>query len=192
MSRPKDWFEGLSTGGKIGTVIGGCLATVITLGIVSAATHAPTPTSPPTSPTIETKTITDKSAVDFQTENKDDATLAKGQTKIEQAGVKGERTITYKVTYTDGQETSREKISDEITTQPITQIVDVGSYVYVAPATNCPNGTYTNTAGNVVCSPYSAPSAPAGATAQCVDGSYSFSQSRSGTCSHHGGVSVWL
>jgi outer membrane biosynthesis protein TonB len=57
---------------------------------------------------------------------------------------------------------------------------------------NCPNGTYVNTYGNTVCSPYEAPSAPAGATAKCVDGTYSFSQSHSGTCSHHGGVSAWL
>ncbi len=33
---------------------------------------------------------------------------------------------------------------------------------------------------------------PAGATAQCRDGSYSFSASRRGTCSHHGGVARWL
>jgi hypothetical protein len=33
---------------------------------------------------------------------------------------------------------------------------------------------------------------PAGASAQCRDGSYSFSQHRRGTCSHHGGVGVWL
>jgi hypothetical protein len=33
---------------------------------------------------------------------------------------------------------------------------------------------------------------PAGASAQCRDGSYSFSQHRRGTCSHHGGVSNWL
>ena len=33
---------------------------------------------------------------------------------------------------------------------------------------------------------------PKGATAQCRDGSYSFSQHRSGTCSHHGGVAKWL
>jgi hypothetical protein len=37
-----------------------------------------------------------------------------------------------------------------------------------------------------------APQAPAGATALCVDGSYSYSQTRSGTCSHHGGVAQWL
>jgi hypothetical protein len=33
---------------------------------------------------------------------------------------------------------------------------------------------------------------PAGASAQCRDGSYSFSQHRRGTCSHHGGVGAWL
>jgi len=47
---------------------------------------------------------------------------------------------------------------------------------------------YTNSAGNTVHSPAYAPSIPAGATAQCRDGTYSFSQSRRGTCSHHGGV----
>lgn len=33
---------------------------------------------------------------------------------------------------------------------------------------------------------------PPGATAKCRDGTYSFSQHRSGTCSHHGGVARWL
>jgi hypothetical protein len=56
----------------------------------------------------------------------------------------------------------------------------------------CPNGTYENSAGNIVCKPYESPTQPAGATAQCEDGTYSFSESRSGTCSHHGGVAVWL
>lgn len=56
----------------------------------------------------------------------------------------------------------------------------------------CTNGTYVNSAGNTVCSPEHAPSPPAGATAECEDGTYSFSESRSGTCSHHGGVARWL
>ena len=34
--------------------------------------------------------------------------------------------------------------------------------------------------------------APAGATAKCRDGTYSYSQHRRGTCSHNGGVAVWL
>lgn len=51
---------------------------------------------------------------------------------------------------------------------------------------------YTNTHGNRVQSPTYYSSAPAGATALCRDGTYSFSQSRRGTCSHHGGVARWL
>ncbi|WP_248001056.1 DUF3761 domain-containing protein [Streptomyces sp. RPA4-5] len=34
--------------------------------------------------------------------------------------------------------------------------------------------------------------APAGASAQCNDGTYSYSAHRRGTCSHHHGVAVWL
>jgi len=56
------------------------------------------------------------------------------------------------------------------------------------------DNTYINTYGNTVHSPaYSTDrSIPAGASAQCRDGTYSFSQSRRGTCSRHGGVSRWL
>ena len=32
---------------------------------------------------------------------------------------------------------------------------------------------------------------PAGATAKCRDGTYSYSGSRRGTCSRHGGVAIW-
>jgi hypothetical protein len=32
---------------------------------------------------------------------------------------------------------------------------------------------------------------PTGATAQCRDGTLSYSAHRKGTCSHHGGVAVW-
>ena len=38
----------------------------------------------------------------------------------------------------------------------------------------------------------SAAAAPPGATALCRDGTYSYSQHHSGTCSHHGGVAKWL
>lgn|GEM_PF-1420659 len=53
---------------------------------------------------------------------------------------------------------------------------------------------YVNSNGNTVHSPaYTSTGAiPAGATAQCGDGTYSFSQHHSGTCSHHGGVAQWL
>ena len=52
---------------------------------------------------------------------------------------------------------------------------------------------YTNSNGQQVHSPaYSSGGVPTGATAICRDGTYSFSQHRRGTCSHHGGVAKWL
>lgn len=69
---------------------------------------------------------------------------------------------------------------------------------YTAPAQAEPSlsndNYYVNTAGNTVHSPAytSDSSVPAGASAQCRDGTYSFSQNRRGTCSHHGGVARWL
>lgn len=50
---------------------------------------------------------------------------------------------------------------------------------------------YTNAYGNRVQSPSYHNSKPTGATALCRDGTYSFSQSRRGICSHHGGVAKW-
>ena len=61
-----------------------------------------------------------------------------------------------------------------------------------APARLSNDNYYTNSEGNRVHSPAFSDTVPAGATAQCRDGSYSFSQNRRGTCSHHGGVRRWL
>lgn len=55
----------------------------------------------------------------------------------------------------------------------------------------CPSGTYTNSDGHSVCSPHHSDTKPSGASARCRDGTYSYSRSRRGTCSHHGGVAQW-
>jgi hypothetical protein len=195
-------FKALSAGRKVAIVIG-VLVVLGAIGGTSSSNQNSINSSQATpskqnqtnsnlhevqSVNVQVKTVTQTQPVPFQTTTQNDSTLVSGTTKIATAGVNGVETITYKVTYTNGVETNREKVSDVITTQPVTQVTAIGTYV--APA--CPNGTYVNSAGNTVCSPYSAPSAPAGATAQCRDGTYSFSQSRSGTCSHHGGVATWL
>lgn len=59
-----------------------------------------------------------------------------------------------------------------------------------APLSN--NNYYVNVDGNTVHSPAYSRTAPQGASARCGDGTYSFSQHRQGTCSHHGGVASWL
>lgn len=66
------------------------------------------------------------------------------------------------------------------------------SYSYGTPSQGTSVKYYTNTRGERVQSPTYYQTAPAGATALCRDGTYSFSRSRRGTCSHHGGVARWL
>lgn len=55
-------------------------------------------------------------------------------------------------------------------------------------------GSYENREGYVVHRPAHTVSGavPAGASAQCRDGSHSFSMNHRGTCSRHGGVLRWL
>jgi hypothetical protein len=53
----------------------------------------------------------------------------------------------------------------------------------------CSRGYYKNVSGHCVHSPSSS---ALGATARCADGTFSYSEHASGTCSHHGGVAVWI
>jgi hypothetical protein len=59
-------------------------------------------------------------------------------------------------------------------------------------SSSCDADYYRNSDGKCVHRPQQAAAAPAGATARCSDGEYSFSQHRRGTCSGHGGVAQWL
>ena len=142
-------------------------------------------------PTITTKQVTETQEVAYEIQNNDDSSLPQGQTNVTQLGQDGTKTLTYAVTYTDGVQTDRKLLSTVITTPPLVQIVAVGTYIAPLQPT-CTNGTYVNSSGNAICSPEVVNSAPAGATAQCKDGTYSFSQTHSGTCSHHSGVAQWL
>ncbi|MDB5161458.1 MAG: type 3 domain protein [Candidatus Saccharibacteria bacterium] len=196
-----DRFKALSIGKKIAVGVASLFAIGIVGGAVNPSSNSSinqtsavsnrngiNTTSHTAQPVPEIKEVTETQSIPFESTTQQDPSSPSGQTFIAVTGSNGTKTVTYKVTYENGVEKSREKVSETVTAQPVTQITKVGTYV----APSCPNGTYVNTYGNTVCSPYSAPSTPAGATARCVDGTYSFSQSRSGTCSHHGGVATWL
>ena len=140
----------------------------------------------------EVKSESTVTPIPFETTTQNDSSLDKGVTKVAVQGVNGEMTHVFQVTYTNGVETGRQELMSTVSKQPVNQVTLVGTKVAapVAPrTTTCSSGYYLNSAGNCVQSPGSSPS---GATARCRDGSYSYSQSRSGTCSHHGGVAAWL
>ncbi|WP_248035270.1 G5 domain-containing protein, partial [Streptococcus sp. oral taxon 431] len=67
-------------------------------------------------------------AVAYETIHQDDPNLLKGQTRLIQSGVAGERTILTEVTKVDGKET-RKVVSNEVTTSPVSEIIAVGTKV---------------------------------------------------------------
>ena len=146
-------------------------------------------------PIVEIKKETKTEKIPFQTIKKDDDTLEIGKTKTIQSGVDGTREFLYEVTYADEIETKRELISEEIKKEAVDKIVASGTKKKIAPASSlslavsCGEDYYENVDGNCVHRPSSE---TAGASAKCKDGTYSYSQHRSGTCSGHGGVAEWL
>jgi hypothetical protein len=70
--------------------------------------------------------------------------------------------------------------------------VAAAMFLFAGPALAADSDYYTNVSGHDVHRPVHARHAPEGATAKCRDGTYSFSEHHSGTCSHHGGVASWL
>jgi uncharacterized protein YabE (DUF348 family) len=111
MKRSSDWLKSLSVAKKVGL---GILVLFIIAGISGSRQQATLNTSSTANksasaatkaPTITTKSETGTQNIPFTSTNADDATLAKGTTKVTTAGVNGSETLTYKITYTNGKQT---------------------------------------------------------------------------------------
>ncbi|WP_422773839.1 G5 domain-containing protein [Plantactinospora sp. WMMC1484] len=86
---------------------------------------SPAPTS--ASPTVEKQRVTETRSIPFGERTVRDSSLAKGKRKVRTAGVKGSKTLTYEVTYVNGEETSKKLVSEVVTKKPVTQVVAVGT-----------------------------------------------------------------
>jgi hypothetical protein len=74
----------------------------------------------------------------------------------------------------------------------VSTVITVTLFSFTSSFAFASSSYYTNSSGNKVHIPVVKDVAPVGATAQCRDKTYSYSQHRRGTCSHHGGVRSWL
>ncbi len=170
LGRFKGWFSALSKAGKIGVISGAVVLSFAAIGAASPQNHDPkavkgesTKATPqPAQPIIEHKVVTATENIPFESQTVDDASLADGTNQTQTEGANGIRTKTYDVTLTNGVETSRTLIKEEVTPQPVTQVIKHGTHI---------------------ATPYRV-----GAT--CVDG-WPSSATGSGACSHHHGVSCW-
>jgi len=99
--------------------------------LARAATASPTPTPTPT-PVVTTSDEIVVEAIAFERTTAEDAALAKGQTRVS-AGQDGQRSLTYRVTRTDGVESGRELVSDVVTIAPVAEVTITGTYVAPPP-----------------------------------------------------------
>lgn len=89
----------------------------------SAPTEKPTPSPKPT--TFEE--VEESTVVPFERTTADDPQIDVGQTAITTAGVDGTKVTTYRVTYVDGVEVSREVVGEVVTVAPVNEATSNGT-----------------------------------------------------------------
>ena len=71
--------------------------------------------------------VTQTEEINFPTQKKETSDMERGQSHVEQAGVKGTKEVVYLVKRVDGEEVSRKAISSKILTEPTKEILLVGT-----------------------------------------------------------------
>ncbi|HQE30519.1 MAG TPA: septal ring lytic transglycosylase RlpA family protein [Propionibacteriaceae bacterium] len=84
---------------------------------------------------VTTKLVSKDVAIPFTSSNTNDATLAKGTTKVKTAGVDGVSTETWTQTLHDGQVVGEERTASVVAKEPVNQVNLVGTKVAPKPAT---------------------------------------------------------
>lgn len=81
-------------------------------------------------PIVETTELVDETeSIDYNTLKEFSDQLPAGTTKVIQAGKKGQKTNRYSVTKVNGEETSRTFVESNITTDPVDEIIQVGTRI---------------------------------------------------------------
>ena len=73
------------------------------------------------------KEVQEVEEIDFETKRENDSSREKGKEYTKVEGQKGEKTTTYKITLVDGREESREIVNEEVTKEPVTEVIRVGT-----------------------------------------------------------------
>ena len=86
------------------------------------------------------RTLTIEEPIAYSTETRYDYTLPKGERQLEQAGADGRRISLYEIKFENNVEVSRELVSEEVTLEPVPEIVVVGAKAEIPPErTQCAN-----------------------------------------------------
>lgn len=85
------------------------------------------------------KEVTDTEEIPFEEQTVKDKTLFEGVKTVTTKGVNGSKDVTYNVKYVNGKEKERTVLSETVNTQPVTQVVSVGTKKSTG-ASAAPNG----------------------------------------------------
>ena len=85
--------------------------------------------------------VSEVEVIPFEVVRQNNNSMAQGTESIAVAGVNGEKNITYKIKKVDGEEVEREVLKEEVTKQPVNQVVNVGTIPqrYEVSRVNYPN-----------------------------------------------------
>ena len=75
----------------------------------------------------EHQEVTTTEEIPYPSRTENNAALPEGTRNVKQAGVNGEKTITWDITLTNGKETARTKKSEKVTKEPVEEIIEVGT-----------------------------------------------------------------
>lgn len=87
------------------------------------------PSSEPAEPTdrVETRTVTETVSIPHGTTTVEDPSLPVGTERVRTRGVDGEKTLTYEVTLTNGEETDRSLVGETVTREPVDEVIAIGT-----------------------------------------------------------------
>ncbi|WP_307452841.1 MULTISPECIES: G5 domain-containing protein [Microbacterium] len=134
----------LTTGGVTAALPRPSVAPVIaepSASVSPSAIASPSPTpEQAVTPTavVATTQVSVVTPVPFERASVDDATIARGESRVTTPGVDGESTAVYRVTTTDGVETARVLVSESVTRAPVSEVTSVGTYDAPAPVAAVP------------------------------------------------------
>jgi uncharacterized protein YabE (DUF348 family) len=80
---------------------------------------------------INQEIVVEKEVIEFKTIEKEDPKLKWRKKKIKQEGKEGTREVKYRLTYTNGKLTKKQKLSSQVITSPQPQIVVIGTKIEV-------------------------------------------------------------
>jgi len=101
---------------------------------------------------VTKKQVVEEEEIAYETVYENSSSLYSGQTSVKQEGQNGIKELTYEVTYVDGEEESRELISEEVTKEAVNKIILKGTKKKSSSSSSSSSSSGSSSSGKTVVS----------------------------------------